>query len=54
MPTKTATTFKLGRLARSHDKRIPMLHTLLAEQSVRSPSSLPWITPRECLPTWGA
>jgi hypothetical protein len=30
MATKTATTFRLGRLARTHDKRIPMLHTLIA------------------------
>jgi hypothetical protein len=30
MATKTATTFRLGRLARTHDKRIPMLHTLMA------------------------
>jgi hypothetical protein len=30
MAVKTATTFKLGRLARSHDKRIPMLHALLS------------------------
>ena len=29
MTTKTI-SFKLGRLARSHDKRIPMLHTLMA------------------------
>ncbi len=31
MPTSTATTFKLGRLARSHDRRIPMLHTLIGD-----------------------
>ena len=30
MTTKTATTFRLGRLARSHDRRIPMLHNLIA------------------------
>lgn len=34
MATKTATTFKLGRLARSHDKRIPMLHTLMAGKAL--------------------
>ena len=34
MTTKTATTFKLGRLARSHDKRIPMLHTLMAGKAL--------------------
>ncbi len=34
MATKTATTFKLGRLARSHDKRIPMLHTLTAGKAL--------------------
>jgi hypothetical protein len=34
MATKTATTFKLGRLARSYDKRIPMLHTLLAGKAL--------------------
>jgi hypothetical protein len=33
MVTKTA-TFKLGRLARSHDKRIPMLHTLMAGKAL--------------------
>jgi hypothetical protein len=32
MATKTATTYKLGRLARSHNKNIPMLHTLTAGQ----------------------
>ena len=34
MTTKTATTFKLGRLARSHDKHIPMLHTLVAGKAL--------------------
>ena len=34
MTTKTAATFKLGRLARSHDKRIPMLHTLMAGKAL--------------------
>lgn len=34
MATKNATTFKLGRLARSHDKRIPMLHTLMAGKAL--------------------
>jgi hypothetical protein len=33
MTTKTE-TFKLGRLARSHDKRIPMLHTLMVGQAL--------------------
>ena len=30
MTTKTATTFRLGRLARSYDRRVPMLHNLIA------------------------
>ena len=30
------TAFKLGRLARSHDPRIPMLHTLLAGKTLES------------------
>jgi hypothetical protein len=34
MATKTATAFKLGRLPRSHDQRIPMLHTLLAGKAL--------------------
>ena len=30
--TAVKTSFKLGRLARSHNKKIPMLHTLLEGQ----------------------
>ena len=31
-PTAEKISFKLGRLARSHNKNIPMLHTLMEGQ----------------------